>query len=174
MDCPVCKVELVNVSVGKVLIDACLNGCGGLWFDQMELRKFDEPHEAFDEKLLKLENTRPQSIRPKKLRCPRCETIVMMRHFFSIKRNVEVDECAQCGGVWLDAGELDAIRSEFTSESAKLAAAENYFAARFDEDLKAARKESEASYEWTRQIAHLLRFISPSYYLPAKSKNSHT
>ena len=98
----------------------------------------------------------------------------MMRHFFSIKRNVEVDECAQCGGVWLDAGELDAIRSEFTSESAKLAAAENYFAARFDEDLKAARKESEASYEWTRQIAHLLRFISPSYYLPAKSKNSHT
>jgi hypothetical protein len=170
MDCPGCDVELVKVDVRGVLLDACLNGCGGLWFDQLELRKFDEPHEPFDETLLTLENTKPQAAKSDKLRCPRCKTIVMMRHFFSVKRKVEVDECGHCGGVWLDAGELDAIRKEFATEAARQAAAEDYFASRFEGELKAARQESDTKYAWTMQITHALRFICPSYYLPGKQK----
>lgn len=38
--------------------------------------------------------------------CPRCPGIHMSRHFFSVKRQVEIDDCPSCGGVWLDAGEL--------------------------------------------------------------------
>jgi Zn-finger nucleic acid-binding protein len=34
------------------------------------------------------------------------------RHFFSAKRRVQVDQCPNCGGYWLDAGELELIRSE--------------------------------------------------------------
>jgi Zn-finger nucleic acid-binding protein len=34
------------------------------------------------------------------------------RHFFSAKRRVEVDQCPNCGGYWLDAGELALIRAE--------------------------------------------------------------
>jgi Zn-finger nucleic acid-binding protein len=34
------------------------------------------------------------------------------RHFFSAKRRVEVDQCPNCGGYWLDAGELNQIRAE--------------------------------------------------------------
>jgi Zn-finger nucleic acid-binding protein len=34
------------------------------------------------------------------------------RHFFSAKRRIEVDECPNCGGYWLDAGELAQIRAE--------------------------------------------------------------
>ena len=30
----------------------------------------------------------------------------MMRHFFSVKRQVEVDECPGCGGFRLDAGKM--------------------------------------------------------------------
>ena len=44
--------------------------------------------------------------------CPRCETIKLQRHFFSAKRRVEVDQCPNCGGYWLDAGELESILRE--------------------------------------------------------------
>ena len=44
--------------------------------------------------------------------CPKCGDIVLMRHYYSKKRGVVVDECPSCGGFWLDAGELEQIRSE--------------------------------------------------------------
>jgi Zn-finger nucleic acid-binding protein len=50
---------------------------------------------------------------PKRKRdCPRCAEIRLHRHFFSAKRRVEVDQCPNCGGYWLDAGELEQIRAE--------------------------------------------------------------
>jgi len=53
-----------------------------------------------------------------------CPDSVLMRHFFSAQRAVTVDECPTCGGVWLDAGELDRIRSEYPSDAARRQAAE--------------------------------------------------
>ena len=35
-----------------------------------------------------------------------------MRRFTSVRREVAIDECAGCAGIWLDAGELEAIRAE--------------------------------------------------------------
>ena len=48
----------------------------------------------------------------RKRECPRCEGIKLHRHYFSAKRRVEVDQCPNCGGYWLDAGELQQIRTE--------------------------------------------------------------
>jgi len=42
-----------------------------------------------------------------------------MRHFFSARRAVTVDECPTCAGVWLDAGELAQILLEFPSAEAR-------------------------------------------------------
>jgi hypothetical protein len=36
----------------------------------------------------------------------------MMRHFYSPLKKVMVDECPNCGGFWLDAGELAGLREE--------------------------------------------------------------
>jgi Zn-finger nucleic acid-binding protein len=44
----------------------------------------------------------------------------LQRHYFSAKRRVEVDQCPNCGGYWLDAGELAAIRAE-KEQTAKMA-----------------------------------------------------
>lgn len=35
-----------------------------------------------------------------------------MRHYYSKKRGVVVDECPNGGGFWLDAGELEQVRAE--------------------------------------------------------------
>ena len=50
----------------------------------------------------------------RKRECPRCAGIKLHRHFFSAKRRVEVDQCPNCGGYWLDAGELALVRAEKT------------------------------------------------------------
>jgi Zn-finger nucleic acid-binding protein len=44
--------------------------------------------------------------------CPRCDGVKLKRHFFSAKRQIDVDLCPGCGGYWLDAGELEKIRGE--------------------------------------------------------------
>ena len=45
----------------------------------------------------------------KKRSCPRCEGIIMAKHFARKKSEIEVDECYSCGGIWLDGGELRKI-----------------------------------------------------------------
>ena len=59
----------------------------------------------------------------RKRECPRCPDVKLKRHFFSAKRQIEVDECPNCGGYWLDAGELAKIRAEKsqTAEAKKVA-----------------------------------------------------
>jgi Zn-finger nucleic acid-binding protein len=113
MKCPACFNELTEVQVGNLLVDVCQGGCGGVWFDAFELQRADEQEEAVGERLLEIE--RDQSVNidsQRKRQCPRCEGVKLKRHFFSAKRRIEVDECPNCAGYWLDAGELAQIRAE--------------------------------------------------------------
>ena len=106
MKCPACSNELQEMTVADVTVDVCKGGCGGIWFDNLELKKFDAPHESAGQALLNVERDETVQVdRTKRLKCPKCDDIVMMRHFFSVKKDVEVDECPGCGGFWLDAGE---------------------------------------------------------------------
>jgi Zn-finger nucleic acid-binding protein len=35
------------------------------------------------------------------------------RYYSATKQEVEIDECPACGGIWLDSGELEAIRAQY-------------------------------------------------------------
>lgn len=169
MKCPACSRPLTEKTVGNITVDICQSGCGGIWFDQFELKKLDEPHEHEGEELLYVERDPAVSIdHAARRHCPRCESTPMLRHFFSVKRDVEVDECQSCAGYWLDQGELGRIRSEYTSEAERKAAAVAAFDEIFGKELEAMRAKSHADLEKARKIANAFRFISPSYYLPGK------
>jgi Zn-finger nucleic acid-binding protein len=171
MNCPACGNQLQQITVADVSVDVCKGGCGGIWFDNFELKKFDEPHESAGEELLDIE--RNESIvvdHSEKIKCPKCDNMVMMRHFFSIKKEVEVDECPNCGGFWLDAGELGKLRSLFNTEEEKNEAAKEYFSEVFGSQLNAMQDEDQAKLEKARKIANIFRFICPSYYIPGKQK----
>lgn len=113
MKCPACLNELTELRVGSLVLDACQGGCGGIWFDAFELQKADEESEAVGEPLLHIQRDQRRVVDPSRKReCPRCARIKLHRHFFSAKRRVEVDQCPNCGGYWLDAGELALIRAE--------------------------------------------------------------
>ena len=47
LKCPACGEEMVKVYISdsNINIDFCLNGCGGMFFDNRELEKVDESHE---------------------------------------------------------------------------------------------------------------------------------
>ena len=49
--CPACGEDMVKVLIPdlNIYVDICLNGCGGMLFDNRELEKFDEPHENIDD-----------------------------------------------------------------------------------------------------------------------------
>jgi uncharacterized protein len=115
MKCPACNHRLTELHVGPVKVDACQNGCGGIWFDAFELPRVDEPHEEAGDRLLHIKRNPQVSVdHARKRDCPRCPDIRLKRHFFSARRRVEVDQCPNCGGYWLDAGELACIRDEKT------------------------------------------------------------
>lgn len=169
MNCPACKNQLSQMAAGGITVDVCKGGCGGIWFDNFELRKVDEPLESAGEILLDIDRNEKIKIdHTKRRRCPKCNGIIMMRHFFSVKKQVTVDECPGCGGYWLDVGELATIRKEFNTEGERRKAAEEYFSEIFDKQLAEMRGKSEEQAERARKIAWLFRFICPSYYLPGK------
>ena len=115
MKCPACFNELAELQVGSLAVDACRGGCGGIWFDVFELQKVDEEREIAGEPLLNIQRDERLVVdTSRKRECPRCAGIKLHRHFFSAKRRVEVDQCPNCGGYWLDAGELALIRAEKT------------------------------------------------------------
>jgi uncharacterized protein len=129
MKCPACANDLTSVKAAEITIDACLAGCGGIWFDNFELKKIDEPHEAAAALLLEIVPGTAAVVDSSQRRsCPKCSDVVMMRHFFSRRKQVEVDECPNCGGHWLDAGELARIRHEREVERAEQKLKEDYAA----------------------------------------------
>ena len=169
MNCPVCGHALAQTQGGSIVVDVCKVGCGGIWFDAFELKKVDESHEPAGEILDDVERNAGIKVDSKLRReCPKCQKVVMMRHFFSVKREVEVDECPSCGGFWLDTGELLLIRKQFKGETERREAARKYFSSLFDKQLQKMRAESQENAARARRIAKILGVICPSYYIPGK------
>lgn len=113
LKCPACDFELTEFILGGITLDACHGGCGGIWFDAFELQHLDEQHELPDQHLLRIQiNPRIKVDFSRKRACPRCQGVKLQRHFYSVRREVEVDHCPGCGGYWLDAGEFEKIRGE--------------------------------------------------------------
>jgi len=120
MKCPACYNPLSQMQVGSLQVDVCQGGCGGIWFDAFELQRVDEEQESVGEQLVQIMRDERIIVDPTRKRdCPRCVGMKLQRHFFSAKRKVEVDECPNCGGYWLDAGELASIRAEKGQDAAE-------------------------------------------------------
>ncbi|SLM32707.1 conserved hypothetical protein [Desulfamplus magnetovallimortis] len=166
MECPACKTLLEEVTIEGIALDVCKKGCGGIWFDRFELQKMDEPHEFTDENLIEVLAVEPvkKIDHSERRKCPKCQDVIMMRHFFSVRKEVEVDECPKCAGFWLDEGELFQIRHQFQTEEERINAARQYFGDMFDTDLEKMKNESKEKAEKAAKIAKIFRLVSPRNY----------
>lgn len=166
MKCPACNSDLKQVKVSDLVVDVCQSGCGGIWFDNFELEKVDEQHETLGEELLQVPRNQNIPVDHSETRpCPKCENIYMRKHFASVRREVELDECPGCAGVWLDCGELKQLRNQYATEEDRENAAQSYFSEIFDDKLTQMQSESEEQANKAQKFSKMFRFICPSNYI---------
>ena len=121
MKCPRTGSPLKTVKVGGIAVDIS-EECGGVFFDNIELSKFQVGTDIRGNALAKhLRKFHSHLLNEnERIKCPKCKDIVMMRRYYSPLKVIEIDECPGCAGIWLDTGELEKIQNNQLS-SAELA-----------------------------------------------------
>ena len=119
INCPACGKPMKKIFMPNqgIKLDVCVDGCGGIYFDNREFSKFDEPNEDIAPLLEVLKNKNFEHVDETEIRkCPCCGTD-MVKNYSSSKKVVQIDECYNCGGKFLDFGELEKIRSDYNNPS---------------------------------------------------------
>lgn len=105
--CPLCRIDLEEIDLQQELVDRC-PACRGIFLDKGELGAIVKMVKIFREISLDepdIDNI-PEDDVARSLACPAdggsMEPVDMS--------GVVVDLCAVCGGVWLDGGEMTALK----------------------------------------------------------------
>jgi len=105
MYCPRCKEKLERTNSSGIETEKCLY-CDGVWAPGESLRLLlkKEPKAPSLESLKKVANGGASEV--SELACPECsdESLGKVASF-----GVELDYCANCNGIYFDAGELKAV-----------------------------------------------------------------
>ncbi len=155
MHCPACTHELTAIAAADLVVEVCRGGCGGIWFDNRELRHVDGAFETVASDLLAIRSAPGVIVDPGRRRCPKCPDTVMMRHAYSPRRPVEIDECPACGGIWLDSGELARLRTE-TAQSAE----DQTLRQEYAEEIAVAEVESTVHVARDDVFTNLMRVLN--------------
>ncbi len=145
--CPACKKEMEKVYLPnqKITIDVCTKGCGGIYLDNREYRKIDENAENIEPVLEALKGKKFQKTDGEEIRvCPVCGTR-MVKNYTSHLKTVQIDECYNCGGKFLDAGELTKIRGEFNTEDERIEAFNAYAKELLGDTITPSNKKDKAT-----------------------------
>jgi Zn-finger nucleic acid-binding protein len=148
MDCPKCVGKLEEVKIGEkkpLVIDRCF-ACGGLWFDKDELaiainkEILDTEEFALEEEPIKDNKLKSEvDLDKKQATCPRCKgNKIMVKIPSRRNKNVIMDYCESCQGIWLDASEYKKI-SQRTLLELELEKIIDFFRFHFPHIFKDAR-----------------------------------
>ena len=166
MNCPVCQKEMVVEDFGGVNIDVCKNGCKGMWFDWRELGRLDEKNEGLGSALqeaLSYERTNDEN--RGQIKCPKCG-LPLHTHKYESAKEINIDECYQCGGFFLDSGELKAIRENFMSEAERDAYTQKLLESSAEFKNEQANLEKEKAR--VEALRNFTKFLRVSYYVTGK------
>ena len=110
--CPACGSEMTKLFIADkaINLDICAEGCGGIYFDNQEIREFSAENEDLSEirNFLEGNNFMPVDETITRI-CPACKTPMVKTNAFG----VQIDTCYKCGGIFLDNGEFEQIRTHF-------------------------------------------------------------
>jgi hypothetical protein len=123
MKCPRDGATLAGETYeGDVVVDRC-PACGGIWLDAGELQTVQETLERdYSQVLARVDvvarayELARQKGRPQ-IACPKCQAELHPREYAYCSQ-ILIDTCAACHGVWLDAGELQALEQFFEQAAA--------------------------------------------------------
>lgn len=115
MNCPCCTAPLRELSYEGVSIRTC-DGCGGEFVGPQPLRHIVNVRlERFGPEIHKMVESRmPTEGVPVKdgrtLECPSCKGATGVINY-TLDSGVLIDRCTKCGGMWLDAQELENLQA---------------------------------------------------------------
>ena len=110
MQCPACGRELVSKTVNDLAVDVCEGGCGGVWFNWLEVTRWNEVTASpAPEQLVVARDEQVAIDHSRRYACPQCENIAMSRGFSSVLPDLLLNDCSSCGGFWLNGDEVDEI-----------------------------------------------------------------
>ncbi|MBM4272559.1 MAG: hypothetical protein FJ139_10475 [Deltaproteobacteria bacterium] len=115
MKCLNCDQEMMNYEIRKLIhklsYDIC-EACGGLWLDRGELDKMAFQVQGSIEYCSEDE---AKNASGKAQNCPRCQGLPLHKvYFIADSTGTILDHCKNCGGFWLDGGELSKINKRLT------------------------------------------------------------
>ena len=105
--CPSCTIELKEVQYHKQIVDMCPT-CGGAFFDAGELETIIQIVDIFRNIRLLEEEIDTVSTYEKEriLYCPECSKEMNPKEI----AGEIIDVCPNCRGIWLDKGEIIALK----------------------------------------------------------------
>lgn len=136
MKCPACETSLRKINQENIELDVCSLGCGGIWFDNKEIEKFDDKSDPIDCNVLfsgKNQNNKVIDYSKRRV-CPICFIDLKVNKYHLDNFDLELDECEKCSGVWLDAGELNTLRT-LRKEDAHMDKIFNDFCSKYKENM---------------------------------------
>ncbi|MGC2417163.1 MAG: zf-TFIIB domain-containing protein, partial [Candidatus Acidiferrales bacterium] len=114
MNCLNCGTEMTNNEVitkkDRISYDMC-EKCGSLWLDKGELDKMAFTVEGSIEYCESEKDSLPEQQAKK---CPRCDDSTLAKVKFLECDDIFLHYCRNCGGFWLDGGELNLIDQTLT------------------------------------------------------------
>ena len=119
LTCPACGKNMRNIFLQKsgISINICLDGCGGMLFDNRELNKFLNQQDNIDELLKIIENRNFKKVDNEDNRqCPVCK--IPMVKMGSGVDHFQLDVCNKCGAKFVDNYELLKISESGTTDRA--------------------------------------------------------
>lgn len=122
MKCPNDTTPLVRETYeNEVEIDKCPK-CRGIWLDYGELKEIQKNlSKDYSDQLSKISTVvqayefAKQKTRPAR-KCPVC-SVEMFKEEYAYCSQILIERCPDCLGVWLDAGELEALEIFFEQQS---------------------------------------------------------
>lgn len=121
INCPACGKYMAKVYLKDINkhIDICLEGCGGIYFDNREMELFDEVTEDFDDILTFYDDKditfKPANDEDKRI-CPICNVPMVKIGNGTPQNEFKIDCCYTCGAKFLDAYELQRMREACGTE----------------------------------------------------------
>lgn len=142
--CPACGKDMEKIFIPSegINIDICIDGCGGIFFDNREFDKFNEEHEDISviEEKIKGKTFAPVNDNAVRM-CPVCGA-QMVKNTTSAKSNIKIDDCYTCGGKFLDHEELFKIRAEYQNDQERQNAAMEYLYNKVGQELREIDEET--------------------------------
>ncbi len=117
MNCPKCDGVMQKVSVEEFEVDCC-GACEGVWFDLCEhdhlkdIRGSEDRIDMGDP----TKGTEMDAVRD--IHCPRC-SVKLVKLSMIDQTHIKYEQCATCGGVFLDAGEFTDFKRLTVAEKVK-------------------------------------------------------